>query len=98
MRLAVLDEAAHSNPNTWWWLKADGYDIIKGLKESVKLRWSRDVDLNDGCLQKQYDKYRKGLQLANKAGLNKDTAIDDLEAFLQDLVKDLDFVHTSILY
>ena len=50
---------ARSNPNAWWWLKADGCDLVKGLKESVKLQWSGDVDLNDGCLQKQYDEYKE---------------------------------------
>ena len=38
----------------WWRLKADGYNIIKGLKESTKLQWNGDKDLADGSLQKQY--------------------------------------------
>ena len=46
-------EAARTNPDVWWWLKANGCDITKGLKESVKLQWSGDVDLNDGALQEQ---------------------------------------------
>ena len=37
-------------------------DLVKGLKESVKLQWSGDVDLNDGCLHKQYDEYKKRLE------------------------------------
>jgi len=41
----VLDEAAKLNHDTWWWLKVDGCDLIKGLKESTKLMWSGDVDL-----------------------------------------------------
>jgi len=68
------------------------------LKESVTLQWSGDVDLNDGSLQEQYDKYRKCLEMAEKAGLNKDTILDDLEAFLQDLIKDLDFIHSGTLW
>ena len=59
MQVAVLDDAAISHPNSWWWLKADGCDINKGLKESVQQKWSGDVDLNDGHLQKQYEAYQK---------------------------------------
>jgi len=47
----VVDEAAAHNPGAWWWLKADGCDVNKGLKESAKLKWSGDVDLSDGSLQ-----------------------------------------------
>jgi len=32
----VLDEAAKQNPDAWWWIKADGCDINKGLKESSR--------------------------------------------------------------
>ena len=93
---AVLDEAARTNPDAWWWLKADGCDITKGLKESVELQWSGDVDLNDGALQEQYEVYKKRLTTAEKAGLNRSEAVEDLENILQDLVKDLDFVHSGI--
>ena len=52
-----------SHPTAWWWLKADGCDLVKGLKESVKLQWSGDVDLNDGQLQKQYEEYVSRLKI-----------------------------------
>ena len=39
----ALDEAAQAHPESWWWLKTDGCDIVKGLKESTKLQWSGDV-------------------------------------------------------
>ena len=56
--MSVLDEAAAHNPGAWWWLKADGCDVNKGLKESAKLEWSGDVDLSDGSLQERYDRYK----------------------------------------
>ena len=62
--------AAH-HPGAWWWLKADGCDINKGLKESAKLKWSGDVDLSDGSLQEQYDNYKKHLERAKTVGLDK---------------------------
>ena len=96
--MAVLDEVAQSSPDAWWWLKTDGCDITKGLKESVKLEWSSDVDLNDGYLQEQYNRYKKRLELAEKAGLEKDKAGNDLNELLQDLVKDLDFIHSGKLF
>ena len=65
--------AAH-HPGAWWWLKADGCDINKGLKESAKLKWSGDVDLSDGSLQEQYDNYKKHLERAKTVGLDKKKA------------------------
>ena len=75
----VLDEATKSNSNTWWWLKADGCDLIKGLKESSKMLWSGDVDLADGSLQKQYEKYREYLKTAEKVALSCKSAYTELE-------------------
>jgi len=56
--VAVLDDAARSHPDSWCRLKADGCDINKGLKESVQQKWSGDVDLNDGQVEKQYEAYQ----------------------------------------
>ena len=76
----VLDEAAaKSNSNTWWWLKADGCDLIKGLKESTKMLWSGDVDLADGSLQKQFEKYKEHLKTAEKVALSRQSAYIELE-------------------
>jgi len=37
----ALDETAKvdSNQDSWWWLKVDGCDVLKGLKESTKMEW-----------------------------------------------------------
>jgi len=75
----------------WWWLKADG--CVIGLKESVKLQWSGDVDLNDGVLQEQCDTYKKHLTMAKKVGLNRG---ENLKSILQDSVEDLDLIHSGI--
>ena len=76
--MSVLDEAAAHNPGVWWWLKADGCDVNKGLKESAKLEWSGDVDLSDGSLQEQYDRYKQHLERAGTVGLHKESMIQDL--------------------
>lgn len=62
----VLNEACLAHPDSWWWLKADGCDIISGLKESAKLEWSGDIDLNDGKLQEQYQAYREHLAFLSR--------------------------------
>ena len=59
-------------------------DLVKGLKESVKLQWSGDVDLNDGCLHKQYDEYKKHLE--SRKGCT------ELKELLQDTAKDFSLV------
>ena len=71
----VLDEGAKANSDqdSWWWLKADGCDLL-GLKESTKMEWSGDVDLPDGSLQIQYEKYRQHMKHAEKVGLNSASA------------------------
>ena len=50
-------------PDVKWCIKSDGWDVIAGLTESMRLEWSGDVDLNDGRLQKQYDEYMKRVNL-----------------------------------
>ena len=50
----VLDEVVNHHPDTWWWLKADDCDIVKGLAESMNEIWSGDINHNDGNLERQY--------------------------------------------
>ena len=82
------------HPNSWWWLKADGYDLNKGLKGSARLQWSGDVDLNDGSLQKQYHNYRTRLEAAAKVGLKggKQGAVNDLKVVQAEILEDIQFV------
>ena len=61
-QLHVLDEAAKHHPDAWWWLKADGCDIVSGLCESTRGFWSGDVDLDDGKLEQEYAAYQDWLK------------------------------------
>ena len=54
----MLEGAKRRNPNAMWWVKADGCDLVQGLKQSTRLIWSGDVDLDNGKLQEQYCQYR----------------------------------------
>ncbi|XP_065893229.1 uncharacterized protein [Dysidea avara] len=96
IQASVLDEAAKSTHDTWWWLKADGCDITKGLKESTKMLWSGDVDLADGSLQKQYEEYRKRLKTVEMVALSRQSACRELEEVLCDVKKDLQFIHSEL--
>ena len=96
--MTVIEEAAKSHPNSWWWLKADGCNLNKGLKESARGQWSGDVDLNDGSLQKQYESYKTRLEVAAKVGLKggKEGALKDLNVVKDEISKDIQYVTTGM--
>ena len=48
LKVSAIDEGARVHPDSWWWVKADGCDILSGLSESTHSKWSGNVDLNDG--------------------------------------------------
>lgn len=58
-----------ANPGGRWVIKADGCDIHKGLRESVKHKWSGDVDLIDGKLQRLYSSYLERRKFVKSLGL-----------------------------
>jgi len=62
---------------------------MKGLKESVKQQCSGDIDLNDGNIQKQFAEYKDWLGRAEKMGMEKEKAKENLDGILQDLVKEI---------
>lgn len=84
--LTVLDNAVKSDPDGWWWIKADGVDVVKGLGESTRGLWWGDVDLNDGKLQQLQ------LEMGLKDRANGET---DLEAILEFTKTDSEFLHRS---
>lgn len=52
--------------------------------------------MTDGSLQQQYGSYKKRLEMAKVVGLHKEVAKKDLTAVLNDLSKDLEFLHSGI--
>ena len=95
-QLNVLDEAAKSNPGAWWWLKANGCDINKGLKETTRLQWSGDVDLGDRALQKQFQSYKLHLQMVKKLSARMESAAEDLRAVLSSVNEDVEFIQAGM--
>ena len=41
----MIFSAVKTDPDTRWWVKGDGVDVIKGLKESTRGEWSGDVEM-----------------------------------------------------
>ena len=89
----MLDSTASvGGPNTWWWLMGDGCDLVSGLKESVKLEWSGDVDVNTGELQQSYRDYTDLLSFASSVGRTKGSQIPDLNKCSTCLTSKKDFL------
>lgn len=58
LQMEALRQAAASNPNGRWWIKADACDVRKGLRESVRGAWAGDQDLGDDYVQQLYQQYK----------------------------------------
>lgn len=61
MQIAVLDEVASVHPNSLWWIKADGYNRVKRLTESVSGEWNGNVNLYPEALEKLFKEYKERL-------------------------------------
>ena len=53
----MLEEAHQVHPFARWWVKADEYNIVSGLEESLQNEWNGDADLETGQLLVMYQKY-----------------------------------------
>lgn len=97
----MLDKAKLSDPAAWWWIKADGVDVVKGLCESTSGVWSGDIDLNDGQLDQLYRIYSERLKFVKGIGLNDrkegPTITADLEQVLEFIKEDYRFITKGTL-
>jgi len=60
------------------------------------MKWSGDVDLNDGSVQSQYNAYQTRLKEIGRIGLVDAIAIDNqLAVLLEGLTEDLEFVYSG---
>lgn len=94
----MLTMTHQRNPTGRWWIKADGCDILKGLRESTKREWSGDVDMNDGVPQQHHHKY---LSRLTKAATLKcsipppDTFYNKITTQKNDFKQDLAFLESG---
>ena len=95
----MLDEAARTHTDAWWWVKADGCDLLSGLGESTRLQWSGDVNLNDGELEKLYETYKSNLTFVSEIGLkerrNPTVIKDDMVTSTKLITEDMSFLCTG---
>ena len=94
--MEVLREAKRVHPDAWWWVKADGCDIVGGLEESMKKEWSGDIDLNDGAANKLHQDYMESLRFLAAVGIRARRARDVLLLDLKHLQADLE-IHLTYL-
>ena len=96
-----MDEAARVHPQSWWWVKADGCDLVSGLSESVRGQWNGAVDLNDNSLQQQFKAYQYELEFVKKIVGQGRTGIasitQDMELLKHKLTAKVQFVSDSEL-
>ena len=90
----ILDKLAEECPGGRFWVKADGCDVNKGLRESLKHVRSRDSDLGDGLLQELYDLYIEKRNFYGKLGLGerRGKILTDLDESLKKLEDDMLFL------
>ena len=90
----MLDKAKKNNRDAWWWIKADGCDIVPGVAESTRGVWSGDVDVNDGGVDKQKILYKTRLSLIEKLFItNRESLIQS--SHFKDLQNDKEFLHSG---
>jgi hypothetical protein len=99
MQSSVLDEAASVHPNSWWWIKADGCDLMKGLTESVSGEWSGDINLHPDALEKLFKEYKERLRFLNGLGLQDRASSvvsqSDITTVKEQIVSDIKFITTG---
>ena len=90
IQLQVLEMVHKENPCGRWAFKADGCDIHKWLRESVKHKWSGDVDLVDGKLQRLYSSYiaRRKFVECFGLGCRRDNLLEELRSLKKMLEED----------
>ena len=100
MQTSVLDEAASAHPNWWWWIKAGGCDLIKGLTEYVSGEWSGDVNIHPDALEKLFKEYKEILRFLNRLGLqdraNSVIFQNDIITVKEQIVGDIKFITTGV--
>lgn len=75
--------------------------MVAGLTESMRSEWGGDIDLGDGKLQKQYEKYLCRIKLVKGIVRNlgnshqRSLVTSDLHKIQESLKDDLTFIPTG---
>ena len=73
----------------YWWIKADGVDLLSCLEESVDFKWNGDVDLCDGELQLLYAEYRSRIDDIPKRDSAESKSCGHIQHLLSCVERDL---------
>lgn len=93
--MEALEKAKEANPQGRWWIKADGCDIRKGLRESMRGTWNVDEDLGDGSLQVLFNEYKARCSFVKKCigtSARLEWIFKDINKVANDLHNDLEFL------
>ena len=95
---AMLNKIAKENLGGRFWIKADGCDVSKGLRESMRHEWAGDTDIGDGALQRLNDIYNKRRDFCCKLGIGarKNVLTTDLGQLLAELDANLSFLDKGL--
>eukprot|EP00058_Branchiostoma_floridae_P012291 XP_002597779.1 hypothetical protein BRAFLDRAFT_77318 [Branchiostoma floridae] len=66
--IGALETMAKNKPGARVWFEADACDLKVAFQTSMKDKWSGDVDLGDGSVQKMYSECQRRLALVKEAG------------------------------
>lgn len=99
LKVEALVHAAHKSSDARWWLKADSCDLTAGLFESVRGKWSGDVDINDGKVAELYQLYQSHQKFCESLGLKEPQTIPHVKAQVQEMrdtiLSDLEYISTG---
>ena len=70
---------------------------MSGLRESVRMEWSGDEDLNTGKLQAQYHAYRELIDFISHVGLEMSSRVSNLSKCSSILTTKKEFLFKGIL-
>ncbi|CAH1242354.1 Hypp6614 [Branchiostoma lanceolatum] len=88
IQIGALEAMAKKKPGARVWFKADACDLKVAIQTSTKGKWSGDVDLGDGSLQKMVEECKRRVALVKEAGKLSDR--DRLETCLRTLLVDIE--------
>ena len=95
-QVATIKLAASQLPNSRWWIKSDGCDVVSGLMESTRNVWNGDVDYGDGFVQEQHSEYLKRLKFVDDLSSCDWTVLGSkLQTLYLQLIKDGKFVSSG---
>ena len=101
LKVEALVHAGHGSPDVRWWLKTNSCDLTAGLFESVRGKWSGDVDINDGKVAELYQLYQSRQKFCESLGLKEPRTIPHVKAQVQEMrdtiSSDLEYISTGEL-